>query len=93
MVSFAISKDHPGKKTAIQKPSSQDILALQTVPTFGSSLKPSEPELLLTYLLAPYMRIPPHGGSWDRGPLGPLNNTKRGAKRLKPTSRVFCWVL
>lgn len=26
-------------------------------------------------------------------PLGPLNNTKRGAKRLKPTSRVFCWVL
>ena len=36
----------------------EDILALQSVPCFGGSLKASESELLLTYLVAPYVRIP-----------------------------------
>ncbi|CAL1170137.1 unnamed protein product [Cladocopium goreaui] len=65
----SISQANPSILSGSPVDCEEDILALQTVPTFGSSLKPSESELLLTYLLAPYMRIPPHGGSWDRGPL------------------------
>ena len=36
----------------------EDVLHLSTLPTFDGLLRPSESELLLTYLTAPYLRIP-----------------------------------
>ena len=36
----------------------EDVLHLQTLPTFDDLLKPSETELLLTYLTAPMLRVP-----------------------------------
>eukprot|EP00435_Cladocopium_sp_Y103_P037714 s365_g10.t1 len=54
----SISQANPSILSGSPVDCEEDILALQSVPTFGSSLKPSESELLLTYLLAPYMRIP-----------------------------------
>ena len=36
----------------------EDVLHLTNLPTFDGLLRPSESELLLTYLTAPYLRIP-----------------------------------
>ena len=36
----------------------EDVLHLREVPTFDNLLKPSESELLLTYLTAPMIRLP-----------------------------------
>ena len=36
----------------------EDVLHLKDLPTFDGLLRPSESELLLTYLTAPYLRIP-----------------------------------
>ncbi len=36
----------------------EDVLHLTNLPTFDGLLRPSESELLLTYLTAPYLRVP-----------------------------------
>ncbi|CAE7259970.1 unnamed protein product [Symbiodinium microadriaticum] len=54
----ALSRANPSLLAGSAVETEEDILALQSVPCFGGSLKASESELLLTYLVAPYVRIP-----------------------------------
>ncbi|CAJ1380920.1 unnamed protein product [Effrenium voratum] len=53
----SVSQANPSLLAGSKVQSEEDILALQSVPSFGA-LKASESELLLTYLVAPYLRIP-----------------------------------
>jgi hypothetical protein len=49
---------NPTALTGQQVVTEDDVLHIRKMPDLGASLKPAECELLLTYLTAPYVRIP-----------------------------------
>ena len=52
------SGGNPSNLAGKEVNSEEDVLHLQKLPTFDGLLRPSESELLLTYLTAPYLRVP-----------------------------------
>ena len=52
------SGGNPSNLVGMRIDTEEDVLHLQTLPTFDDLLKPSETELLLTYLTAPMVRVP-----------------------------------
>ena len=52
------SGGNPSNLAGARVDTEEDVLHLADLPTFDGLLRPSESELLLTYLTAPYLRIP-----------------------------------
>ena len=56
--SKALSRASPSVLAGSEVRTEDDVLFLKSLPSFGGALGPADSELLLTYLTAPYLRVP-----------------------------------